>query len=87
MKWKPGDVLIEKGRERGSPRAVIVVECPEMFGPGSEVDLSSRVWGMYLEGNLWNGPWHGPADNKILHPDPDSVWAKWAQHCAETLAK
>lgn len=68
---------------------MIVVECPEEFQGNDPPfpDLRRRQWGMYLDSNQWGGPWHGSPGSFILHPDPDSIWALWAKHCAQELMK
>lgn len=87
--FQPGDVCIET-RNRGSNylRAVIIVECPEHardWWKRYENDAGARIWGMYLEKDGWGGPWHGPISELAPHPDPDSIWPKWAEYCAERL--
>jgi hypothetical protein len=30
---------------------------------------------------------HNRIDRFLPHPDPDSIWEKWAAHCAAVLSK
>jgi hypothetical protein len=84
--YPEGTVLIEVDHHH---RAVIAAGCPRMFdGSNAAIfpDLKHRQWGYYLDRNgAWGGPWHSAPKHLKPHPDPDSVWPKWAEFVAKQL--